>query len=288
MDRSLQSTPATLSVTFTVDGVATDPSPATVTVEILRADGTVLVAAGTSTGHTGVGTFAFSLTAAQTALLDTLTARWTSTNLGTIVTTQEIVGGFVCSTADLRSLFPDTAAYPNAVLHEMRNYAETSLENALGFALVPRYSYETINLRARTKFIRTAWPYIRSIRSVSVGGVAYTSTQLALLTTARSFVYGTWPVSMEIDGEGGWSTGIIKIGYEHGVEAGGDLAIGARRASLAVANDYGGGVGSIDSRAETIVTVDGTIRLRGGGSGSLFTAAGVDSWVQANREVSIA
>jgi hypothetical protein len=43
MDRILQGTPAPISVTFASAGTPVDPTPASVSVTITRADGTVLV-----------------------------------------------------------------------------------------------------------------------------------------------------------------------------------------------------------------------------------------------------
>lgn len=88
---------ATISVTFTVDGVATDPVPATATLDILRRDGTVLVPAGTATTKppSTTGKFTFVLTPAQTAQFDRLTARWTANLVGqvqTLETQVDVIG----------------------------------------------------------------------------------------------------------------------------------------------------------------------------------------------------
>jgi hypothetical protein len=47
-----------------------------------------------------------------------------------------------------------------------------------------------------------------------------------------------------------------------------------------------GSSSSIDPRASSIVTVDGTINLRAGGG--QFLAAGVNEWIDANRLPAIA
>ena len=74
----------------------------------------------------------------------------------------------------------------------------------------------------------------------------------------------------------------IVIGYEHGADA---PAPGASKAVLDEAVAYLGGSsddgGGIDPRAESVVTVDGTIRLRS--SATTLLSATTADWVQANK-----
>jgi hypothetical protein len=98
LERILQLTPGTLSQQWYEDGAAVDPGAATV--GITRADGTILVAAGTATAGTGTAPRTFNLTTTHTALLDRLTVTWTSVTKGTIVSYVEVVGGFWFSLAD--------------------------------------------------------------------------------------------------------------------------------------------------------------------------------------------
>jgi hypothetical protein len=81
MDRILQGTPAPIGVTFASAGAPVDPTPPNVSVTITRADGTVLVDHLNAT-HNGTGVFGYQLSTAHTALLDRLTAVWSSPNLG--------------------------------------------------------------------------------------------------------------------------------------------------------------------------------------------------------------
>jgi hypothetical protein len=146
--RVLQNTGATISVTFTVDGTATDPSPAIATIGIVREDGTTLVAPATATTRTGVGVFTYQLTPTQAAQLDLLTVRWTATFSGnaTVITDYvEIVGGFLFTLGYARTLKPlqDTVKYPTADVVAARTLAEMALEDACGVAFVPRYARET-------------------------------------------------------------------------------------------------------------------------------------------------
>jgi hypothetical protein len=51
--------------------------------------------------------FGYPLSTAHTALLDRLTAVWSSPNLGSLTTRHEIVGGFLCSLTDLGGVLAD-------------------------------------------------------------------------------------------------------------------------------------------------------------------------------------
>lgn len=273
LQRVEQNHTATLTKTFQVDGVATDPSPATATIQIVRADGTVLVPAGTATTRTTVGTFTYNITTAQTGLLDNLTAYWTS-SLGVLKQQVEIVGGFLFTIAEARTAIGDTA-YSATKIAEARTYAESELESALGYALVPRYARETLTGYAGSLRLR---PYLRSIRSATVNTSALSAASLAELsfdTTGRVNGY-SWSSYSDL--------GNVTVGYEHGLSF---PPAGAKRAALALALDsLGTDTSGIDPRAETIITVDGTIRLRNG-SGP-FSALGVNEWINANRIPAIA
>src|SRR5690349_8723938 len=98
LERILRGTPGTLSKQWYEDGVPVDPG--TVTVEITRADGTSLVAAGAATTGSGSTPRAFALTTTHTALLDRLTVTWTSTAKGTLTSVVEVVGGYLFNLAE--------------------------------------------------------------------------------------------------------------------------------------------------------------------------------------------
>src|SRR5215217_5884268 len=99
MERIAQGRSATLTHTFYVDGVATNPSPDTATVAITRADGTALVPAGAVT-DAGTGVVTLTLTPTETALLDTLKVTWTASFGGQsqgFTDYVEVAGGFLFS-----------------------------------------------------------------------------------------------------------------------------------------------------------------------------------------------
>jgi len=208
LQRVLKATTTTLSVTFTVDGIPTDPSPATATVTITRADGTVIVTSGTAV-RTGAGVFTYTLSSAQTTNLDILTAAWTS-SLGTISTITEIVGGFLFTIADARadSTLSDVAKYPTALIQAARTVAEEVLERACGVAFVPRYHRETLDGSGTTD-LAPSWPRVSSVTAASVDGTALAAGDLTgLVAYSSGGIYNL----------NGWygGRGNVTISYTHG------------------------------------------------------------------------
>lgn len=266
MERVVAGRSFTLSKTFYSDGTPVVPT-GTPTASIVRSDGTPVTA--TAVSGSGTGPYTVTVIAANNQLLDTLKVSWTATIGGqpnSYVDTVEVAGDVLFSIAEARAAIGDPA-YDTAAIADARTYAETELENAIGYALAPRYAYETLST-VRGDPVRLR-PYVRAIRSVSVSGTAL--TDLSSLTTAGGFLRGyCWPTGY----------GNVTIGYEHGLSS---PTPGAKRAALALALDEldAGVSSSVDPRASSIVTVDGTINLRVGGG--QFLAAGVNEWIDANR-----
>jgi hypothetical protein len=218
MERVLQATAPTVYGRFYVDGVGTDPTPDTATVEITRADGTVLVASTAATNVAGLGNeglFSFPLTTTHTALLDRLTVRWTS-NLGTVTTYVEVAGGFLFSTAEALA-DSELDGKDAADIAAARTKAERKLEQLCGVAFVPRYERERItgSVRVNAWNLQLKWSNVRSIRSASVAGTALTAAELLTVVPNGGWLY--YPA--------GWATGAwgavgdITVSYEHGLDS---------------------------------------------------------------------
>lgn len=236
MNRVLRNTPSVTSANFSgPDGEPATPTPNTATVEVLRENGTVLVPAGTPATAAGVGRFEYTLTAAQTALLDILTLRWTS-SLGTIEITVEIVGGFLFSLADARrdKDLANAAKYPSAELIRARTLAETALEEACGVAFVPRYARDVIG-RNTGSTILLEQPRVSVIRAISVDGIALSAA--------------------EFDLRGAWGRGHsnVEITYEHGYKT---PPLRVSQACLLLAKQWAI-QGPIDTRSTARVSADG-------------------------------
>jgi hypothetical protein len=270
MQRVIQGRSATLYQTFYDDGSPVDPT-GTPTVTIVRADGSVVVQDASATSE-GSGKFSYTLTPTQTAALDTLSVTWTADISGqnqTFRDTVEVAGGFVFGIAQAQ-LLPAFQGLTADQVADARAYAEDILEGQLGYALVPRYSRETI-YGDGGRLLRVGKAFIRAVESVYQDTVAWSDTQLTGVSVDGSFLHGT---SRWCHGSG------YTIGYTHGLDG---PPAGAVRAALALAADSLPAASGIDPRVESIVTVDGTLRFSGSGVG----LPAVDAYIDANRLPSV-
>jgi hypothetical protein len=166
----------------------------------------VLVNAGNAALGAVPGQFTWSLLAgSHTNKLDLLMARWTSSQLGTITTFIEVVGGFLCPLGDLKALYPTAA---DAVLAQRRTQLEVRLEGALGYAAVPRYSRE-VHVPQRNR-LDLWWSHVRQLREIIVENTAYDAATIA--TTQFNPSTGRLYYVPSTIARGGVAT----VGYEHG------------------------------------------------------------------------
>lgn len=171
MQRHRQSTAATLQVAFT-DELGEAESRTTVTVGVTRANGEVLIAAGTPTAAgAGVGVFKKVLTPAQTSTLDTLTATWhDGDNDVDWITQHRIVGGFMFTIAQARAfddVLADEGTYPSAVIAAARSEVENDAEWICDRAFVPSYDRVTVDGDGSAQLMLGRHD-LRRIRSVRV------------------------------------------------------------------------------------------------------------------------
>lgn len=252
LERVKQNTSSLVSKQFYSGSTPADPG--TVTVTVTRDDGTVLTTGGATTGS-GAGPRSFTLTAAtHNNLLDRLTVNWVSSSLGTLETVVEVVGDFLFASVELKTLVP--AATDDQII-TARNRVEQALEHSVGFAFVPRYNRATLNGN-RTMPLRVS-SYLRRVRwaTTLASGVTTALTAsdlLALSVNSAGFIAGY-----------SWATGYgnVSVGYEHGMDSPPEPV---RAAALDYARFLLTQDTSIDSRAERLVTDDGTLVFAGAGS----------------------
>lgn len=189
--RILQGAAATLTFrNLDADGSPVDAGGA-LTVGVIRADGTVLVAAGTATTHsvtpTNNGIYTVALTGVQTATLDLLTATWTEAGVSAHTTLHEIVGGYVFTIAEVRAFesLGDETVYPTAKVIITRADVEDELERLREAAFVPRYARLTLDGTGEPEIL-TGRTFLRRLRTVKVlvgtgssSSTSFTATQLA-------------------------------------------------------------------------------------------------------------
>ena len=224
VQRVLRGVSATIEVTTTdQNGTAADAA-GPVTIGVTRADGTVLVAAGAATTKPAgtVGIYRYTLTAANTALLDRLTATWTDAVDSSAHTTYvEIAGGYYFSLAEARASdesLQEQQRYPDTLVLDVRREVEHEFEGICGAAFVPRYERARVDGLGSHELILPD-PFVRAVRSVRVYSTsssytAYTAAELADVDVADSGIIARRDGTAFPAGRGN-----IVVEYEHGMDA---------------------------------------------------------------------
>ena len=165
----LQDSPATLEARFYADGVLAD-DPGTVTVTIIRADGTTLIsAAATTKGGTGIYRYAL----ARQPELNLLKVVWTG-QAQTQTTWAEIVGEHLFSLASAKAF--DGGAIPasgvtDTEILEGRARIGDDFQEVCGVSFFPRYAREVLDGTGRGE-LQLANHRVLRLLSVNVAGVA--------------------------------------------------------------------------------------------------------------------
>lgn len=247
--RVLQTAKVTLTREVRVDEALTDATNP-LTVAVTRLDGTA-VTSGTST-RASLGTYTFALPGQDD--LDLLQAAWTGEVAGDTVTFTdlvEIVGGFVFQTSTARARYrelKDPAVVTPARLADLRTEIEVEFETICGQAFVPRFGrHETVG--RSSPYLGVPDTFLRRVRSVTVGGVAWDPSAVAALRCTRSG-YLVRPAGAV------WPTGSpVVVEYEHGRDVcPPPISTAAIIRIRSLINPGGGG---LPDRAETIVTPEG-------------------------------
>jgi hypothetical protein len=273
LTRIVRGRTGTITKTFTFTPTGT-PTAAVVR----TSDGSTVTGAVGTTADPRV--FTLTIPAAQNSLLDAYAVTWSAINAGsteTFADTVEVAGDVLFTIAQARAAgLSDTTTYPDDKITEARTYSETEIERALGFALVPRYSLDTLSGMGRPG-LRVRHPYVRAIRSVSISGVPLATVDVAAITANAGVLYGyTWPI--------GYAN--VLVGYEHGLSS---PPPGATRAALneavAYLNDgsFAGPNGTtISPNTIRVTTADGAQDFPGPTAGALLSWT-ADRWVSHNR-----
>lgn len=194
---------------FRVDGVLTDAS-GTVAVAVTRLDGTTVVSGSATHGSTGTYTYALP----ASAVLDTWTVAWSGSIGGVTVVARDTVehaGGFLFALDDARTELKLGSGVLDATIAKKRIEVEQECEVRIcRRAFVPRYAREIRN-GTDTERLGLDHSEPRVIRSVTIGGVAWTAGQLAAITLhpdgALTLPVGViWPSGQPIyvEVEHGW------------------------------------------------------------------------------------
>lgn len=270
---------APITVTFTpVDsnGEPSSTDPGTVTVGVVRADGTEVVAPATATTTVGASR-TFVLTAAQTAVLDQLTVTWTASAATIGRTVVDVVGNVYATSADIRGTektTSDTERNPDDDLLRVRAEIEATVERACGhvLAFVPRFAVAQVDHRGGPS-LRLPHYYVRGVRWVKYGsanGTLIDFTDHDLATTVLPDSAGMPTIT-----GGLWPYGRLLVGYEHGMDA---PPPDVKRAAIAaIRRGLNRSRSAIDARAMSHTMPSGEIQR--------FPTPGLGPWVTGIPEI---
>lgn len=273
VERIKRGSPSLREVTFYQDGTPTNDAP--VTVGVTRADGTVVIAAGTATANPGTGRYTYTLPAQ--ASVDRLTETWTGANSVHTVTV-EIVGGFYVTEAQIRAM-ANTATFSDAQIIAARTWFEDTFEDYTGVAWVPRYGQATIDGSGSSSLIL---PHMltRTVRSVTTytaptTSTAYTVDELAGVAYEGSGVLRRW--------SGYFTKGYrYVVAYEHGADSPPSDVVEAAKVAILdhlLVHLEGGRA----NRVFGVQTQDGIVRTSQPGDGRPFGIPEVDAVANRRR-----
>lgn len=159
----------------------------TVTVDVARADGTV-IATGAATTTPSTGLYRYALTAADNTQLDLLTLTWKDGTSARLTTVHEIVGGYYFTVAELRAFdttLSDASKYPAADIVVARAEVEAEFENITGTAWVPRYRRFRCSGSGAVALATPIWAprSVRSVRAYTTDTdyTSFTASELAAI-----------------------------------------------------------------------------------------------------------
>lgn len=197
------------------DGEPVDPG--TVTVAVTRADGTVIAAAQATSG-TGAAARTYTLSLAQTAVLDRLSVSWVASGVTLATTEIDVVSAPCFSNAELRAQetsLANEAQFTAAKITVARLQVEAFFEQITRRRFVPGYHNVTI---PGTPGQRLILPHveIRSVRSAELlddPSAAATETlgasELAAIPPDHGGVITRYLNS--------WNARWVRVGYVHGM-----------------------------------------------------------------------
>ncbi len=214
--------PVVLTNTFTVAGVATDPTTISLAVTTPAGVTTTYTYAAATITRTGTGVYTKTITATEAG---TWVYVWTGTGAVADIapgyfTVSPVVAGYV-GLADVRALpnLSDTAKFTNAEIAAAIDWFEATFEEYTGVAWVPRTVVDERHYVTSTGAIMLDHIRPRSVSAVRVYSTAtvstaYTATELADLRIDRSGVIRRVSLGAFVS-----TYGMVAIDYSHGFDS---------------------------------------------------------------------
>jgi hypothetical protein len=187
---------------------------ATVTVGVVRSDGSEVLAPGTATVTVGTAR-TVTVPLAEMVATDLLTATWAVDGVDVASSTVEVVGGVYLSVSAIRQLetaLTDAGAYPDTAVKAARAEVETMFEDVCRRAFVPRFRVDVLEGCGGPNLV-VRRPDVRSVRWVKVTDSNGAERSLDVSQIAADDVgvlrrFGLYQ----------WPYGRITVGYEYGFD----------------------------------------------------------------------
>lgn len=284
----LEGTAGALEVVLSVDGVPTDPDPSPPpTVTVLDGAGAVLVATTPAAiVGSGSGKLRLTLTPAQTAQVNDLTAMWTFTVGGAAqaaTTYHRIVGDVLFTLGEARAYdggaLANSATYSDAAILAARDRIADAFAQICGVAFGARYARELLDGDG-SESLRVGSHRVLAVRSIRIRSRA-TLTALTAEEVDDVIVYPRGLLYRETLGTFPAGRRNVEVAYEHGIQP---VPAEIRLAALRLLRDQL--VKSpLDDRATSQAGEFGTFALATAGrNGSYFGLPLVDEVLNRYRE----
>ncbi|HMM41892.1 MAG TPA: hypothetical protein PKA95_08325 [Thermomicrobiales bacterium] len=284
----LRGTASVLEVALSVDGVATDPdaSPAP-TVTVLDGAGAVLVATTPAAiVGSGSGKLRLSLTPAQTALVNDLTAMWTFTVGGAVqsaTTYHRIVGDVLFTLGEARAYdggaLASSTAYPDATILAGRDRIAEAFAEICAVGFGARYARELLDGDS-SESVRIGSHRVLAVRGIRIrSGATWTALTAEEIDDVVIYPHGLLYREARSTFPAGRRN--VEVEYEHGLQP---VPAEIRLAALRLLRDQL--VKSpLDDRATSQAGEFGTFALATAGrNGSYFGLPLVDEVLNRYRE----
>jgi hypothetical protein len=248
VDRLVRNLAGTITLYLRDDDGGLVDATGNVTLTVKNAIGTV-VTSGTAT-RASLGTYTFTLIAANNAVLDTYEVTWSATvagQAGTYVTRHEVVGAHLFGVADLRTY--DTsmtaATYPGADVRKARDEATDQLErpgSTFGSLRGVRVTLDG----SGTDTLRIPHTLVSTVLSCTVDGTSISPANIAAYGDGRLVLPdGVWASgyrNVVLHYEAGWTnvppplaTAAMILSRERLVQ---NTAAGSMRATAQITGDF--------------------------------------------------
>lgn len=204
--------PLDVTHTFEADEEPLD-ADGSVSVRVLRFDGTVVTGPTPATQPAPGDPYEFQVPGNST--VDGLIVEWTASEImGAVVVERdfvEVVGAWTFSLRECRALKPpiDASRYSTADFRRARMETEAECDEITGTSYVPKFGRAVVS-GTGGRYLLLPHGNLRTVRSLSINGVALTAPELAQVYPLASGVldrrYSTWPIGVNN----------IVCEYEHG------------------------------------------------------------------------